>query len=1052
MKITPVLFLTLTALSVIVPLRKTLAEEKKQTVRFDRDVRPILSDNCFLCHGPDENRRKAKLRLDIQEEALKEVVIPGKPEESELYLRISSEDKLERMPPHKFSKQLTKAQIETIRQWIVEGANWTKHWAYLPPERHTLPKVNHLKWIQNPIDHFILARIESEGLTPSPPADKRTLLRRVTLDLTGLPPTPAQVEAFVNDNTPDAYEKLVDRLLSSPAYGERMAIRWLDSARYGDTSVYHADGRRDMWAWRDHVIQSYNSNQPFNQFSIEQLAGDLLPNATMEQKLASGFLRNNGTTDEGGLIEEEYRVEYAVDRVKTTSMVWLGLTMECGQCHDHKYDPISQKDYYRFFAYFNRSADRGKQSRNGNSAPMVKLPDPANLRRLPDVRMQLTDVDAELNARRKTNPPELAEWLAKMNALGTKNPPMPKDPLYDFPLNEGKGNVVADQVNGKRKGRIQGKPQWISGQQRQALNFNGSNFVNLGNLGDFERTGSFSYGGWVKTTPQTSGAVLARMDDAGGHRGYDLLIGGGGILQVHLIHQWPTNAIKVRTDKKLSPNKWYHVLVTYDGTSKANGVTIYVDGEPWKWQIEQDRLTESIRTKKSLLIGSRHPGARFRGSVGRVHAYNRALTQSEVQALANHHPLKAILAIAPEKRTDAQKRQLRNYYFDHEDKETRALLALQKKLKSEETNLLKPMTTVMVMNDMPKPRDTFVLERGAYDSPSKVKVFPGTPSILPPAPADSPRNRLGLAQWLFQDDHPLTSRVAVNRHWQMLFGTGLVKTPADFGVQGEFPSHPELLDWLAVDFRESGWDVKRLLKLMVTSATYRQSSRVTPELLKKDPENLLLARAPRFRLQSELIRDNALFVSGLMVRQMGGPGVKPYQPPGLWREVGLGGNPVFKQDHGDKLYRRSIYTYWKRSAPPPAMQIFDAPTREKCVLLRSRTNTPLQALVTLNDPQFVEAARAFAQKIMKERTTTEERIGLMYLNVVGRSPRTLETEVVSDVYQHALKRYRADPEAAKKLISIGDSPRDATLDVAEHAAWTVVANLVLNLDETLTRE
>jgi hypothetical protein len=1032
---------------------------QSEPLRFDRDIRPILSDNCFRCHGPDGKNREAGLRLDLKQHALgdRDGTVPFKPgdlDASEAWQRMTTDDPDLHMPPSDSNKKLTPKQLGLIKQWIEEGAEWVDHWSFVAPVRHKLPQVSNPKWPHNPIDHFILKRLDDEGLKPSAAAQRHTLIRRLSFDLTGLPPTPKDVDAFLKDTSPGAYEKLVDRLLQSRHYGERMALMWLDLARYGDTSVYHADGPRDMWGWRDHIVNRYNENQPFDRFSIEQLAGDLIPNATLKQRLASGFNRNNGTTDEGGAIAEEYRVEYAVDRVKTTSTVWLGLSMECCQCHDHKFDPISQEEYYQFYSLFNVSADAGMQTRRGNATPKLDIPDPEKEKQLPGLRQRLAAQEKSISDYRASVEPTFQQWVKDQTAAAVAGSldKLPGDPLLHFALDEGKGNTVKDQVDAKRTGKIKGKPQWVTARFGKGLKLNGTNFVELGNVANFERTDAFSYGGWVSAGPKPSGAIVARMDDANGFRGYDLLLSSGHV-EVHIVHKWPENAIKVRTKTPIKSEGWHHVCATYDGSSKAAGITIYVDGKPQEWDIQQNGLTETIRTKKPFHIGSRNPGGRLKGTIDDVRVFKRQLSAAKVQALALSNPITPILAVAADKRTKGQVQTLRDYYLNNDDPKFGELVKQRDTLKAEEVELLKPLTSVMVMQNPAKLRDTFILNRGAYDSPTDQKVEAGTPSILPTMSEDAPQNRLGMAQWLFQADHPLTSRVAVNRYWQLLFGQGLVTTPEDFGSQGEFPSHQELLDWLAVDFRESGWDVKRMLKQMVMSATYRQTSNIRPELLRRDPNNILLARGPRFRLQGEFIRDNALAVSGLLVTKMGGPGVKPYQPPGLWREVGLSGKPFFVQDHAENLYRRSIYTYWKRSAPPPSMQIFDAPTREKCAARRPRTNTPLQALVTLNDVQFVEAARNLAQRMMKEGGTgTEDRSTFAYLLAVSRKPRDSERKIMLEVCNASLEHFRNDEQAAKDLLGIGESKRDESLDAAEHAAWTVVASLVLNLDETLTRE
>lgn len=1027
-------------------------------VRFDRDIRPILSDRCFHCHGPDEEDRHADLRLDLKSEALAEreghpAIVPGSLEQSVLWERITSDDELLKMPPPQSNKSLSPREIELIRRWIEQGAEWTEHWAFVAPTRPELPDVTADDSLENPIDHFILQRLRDEGVTFSPEADRRTLIRRLSFDLTGLPPAPEDVERFLEDDSADAYEKLVDRLLGSPHFGERMAVMWLDAARYGDTSVFHADGPRDMWGWRDRVVEAYNENMPFDRFSTLQLAGDLVSEASIYDKVLAGFNRNNGTTDEGGAIAEEYRVEYVVDRVKTTSTVWLGLSMECSQCHDHKYDPISQEEYYRFYAFFNVSADGGMQTRKGNAAPILEIPDPEKQRQLPNVERELTTAQQRLAERKTAAEADFISWVTKrqQEVAANSEHETPTGMTLHLPLDEGNGSEVTSSAGQMETGKIHGKVMWTDGRFGKALKLDGSSYVDLGDVGRFERTDAVSYGGWVKIPKNGSGALIARMDNANSFRGFDCLISGGRIAP-HIIHQWPTNAIKVQTKKSLEPDTWQHVLVTYDGSSKAAGVTIYVNGEVWDWDVQQDSLSETIITEKSLLVGSRHPDSRLKGEVDEIRFYPRALSAAEVKQLAGADPIVPILRLAAEQRTEEQQQTLRDFYLNTVDEPYRRLTAAVTKLEKEIEELKQPLTTVMVMNDMPKPRDTFILTRGRYDSPSDQKVEAGTPAMLPPMPDDAPRNRLGLAQWLFQPEHPLTARVAVNRYWQMLFGRGLVVTPEDFGAQGEFPSHPELLDWLAVDFREHGWDIKRTLKQIVMSRTYRQSSTVTPELLALDPENRLLGRGARFRLQGEFLRDNALSVSGLLVSQIGGPGVKPYQPPGLWAEVGLGGNPKFVQDHDEKLYRRSLYTYWKRSAPPPNMQIFDAPTREKCTINRPRTNTPLQALVMLNDVQFVEASRQLAARMMLEGgSNPAERIDYGTTLVLARMATRREQEVLTRLLDTGLAKYQAQPNLAEALLGLGESPNPSGLDPAAHAAWTIVASTLLNMDETLTR-
>ena len=1014
-------------------------------VQFDREIRPILSDKCFFCHGPDRQHREADLRLDLPEEAAT-TIEPGDPENSELIRRILAHDE-SKMPPESSKKSLTSTEIKLLSKWISQGAQWTEHWSFIQPA-----KTDHVSGqAREAIDSLIQQKTPTGQLSKR--ASNETLIRRATLDLTGLPPTADEIDQFLKDQSPDAYERLIDRLLNSPRYGQRMAVDWLDAARYGDTSVYHADGPRNMWAWRDAVVNAFNQNMPFDEFSINQLAGDLRENPTEQQRILAGFNRNNGTTDEGGAIAEEYRVEYVVDRVKTTSTVWLGLTMECGQCHDHKYDPISQEDYYRFYAFFNTSSDAGMQTRNGNAAPMIQIADPEKQKRLPGKRQELAETKNTIRKMEEACEESLKAWLTKQSESQDSILPHLEGCVLRVPFIEGEGSVVTASLPSDVSGTIDGNAEWKNSRVDWGLNFDGNTFVDLGNQADFERTDSFSYGGWIRPQKNSGqGAVVAKMDNANKFRGYDMLTGDSPV-SVHLIHDWPGNAVKVNTKKKLAANQWQHVMMTYDGSSKAAGIKIYVNGENWEWTIEQDGLSETIRTEKTLLVGSRHPGSRFKGEIDEIQVYNRTLGSEEIKQLASLTPISDLVSIPDSKRTDQQNLALKRYHLREENSDYSKLESLVSTLTNEITELEKPMTSVMVMGDMEKPRETFILNRGAYDSPTENRVEAGTPAVLPAMQSDLPSNRLGLAKWLFQDDHPLTARVAVNRYWQMLFGNGLVSTPEDFGAQGAFPSHPELLDWLATDYRENGWNTKRLLKEIMMSSTYQQSSKCTPDAYQADPENRLLARGARFRLSGEAIRDSALMISGLLVDEYGGPGVKPYQPGGLWAEVGLGGNPKFVQDHGEKLYRRSLYTYWKRSAPPPSMQIFDAPTREKCTVRRARTNTPLQALVTLNDIQFVEAARNFAQKILLNAAQSDsDRIRDGFRQVTARFPNKEELNVLTTLLIDARSSYADDLESAEKLLKVGESKRDDSIPSQEHAAWTLLASTLLNLDETLTRE
>lgn len=1026
-----------------------------EEISFNRDIRSILSNKCFSCHGPDANHRESDLRLDVADEAYEYgAVEPGSLEDSLLWERINSDDPDLVMPPPETAKPMEAEEVELLRRWIESGGQYEGHWAFAPPKLSEMPEAVASAG-KHPIDAFLLATMQSAGLQPSPRAQKEILLRRVTFDLTGLPPTLAEIDAFLADIDPGAYERVVDRLLQSPNFGERMALEWMDAARYGDTSVFHADGPRDMWAWRDWVIEAFNSNLPYSEFVRLQIAGDLIPESTWEDKLATGFLRNNASTDEGGLIPEEYRVEYAVDRVKTTSMVFLGLSMECAQCHDHKYDPISQEEYYQFFAYFNQSADPGSQTRNGNQTPTVEIPDLTKTKALASVRSQVQDAEAALKQLREAHQASFAEWLEKRVGELPDEPDLVRElsPVAYLSFEGEEGDPLVDEVSQTELIR-KGKPKKVAGKVASAIQTTSSDHLEAAKIGDFEREQAFSYGCWINAK-SISGAPIARMDDGNGHRGYDLYL-SNGMLAAHFIHHWPENALKVKAKADLKPNQWHHVFVTYDGAGKPDGVRLYVDGKPLKdIQVEQASLTEeSIRTERPFTIGRRYSGSRFNGAVDEVLVFDRVLSDAEVAGLGSANSLSALLARAASEAglSESEREQLVELFLLKEvpefEQTTEALAALRKR----EEKLAQPKSTAMVMQDLPEMRQTYVLKRGQYDLPDKERpVEPGTPSFLPGVDGQ-PRNRLGLANWLVDPMNPLTARVTVNRYWRVFFGQGIVRSLEEFGSQGEWPSHPELLDWLAVDFQQNGWDTKRLVKMLVMTEAYQQSSRSTEKQLALDPENRLLSRGPRFRLQGEFIRDNALSVSGLLVPKIGGPGVKPYQPPGLWNEVSLTKNVRFKQDHGEALYRRSMYIYWKRSAPHPAMTIFDAPTREKCTVSRSATNTPLQALVLMNDPQFLEASRFLAERTLAEGGDSDtERLSFAYRTVTGRKPTQQVLSVLVTGLERERKRLADDEAAAKDLLSIGESPRDDSIQLGEHAAWTVISSLLLNLDATVTR-
>jgi len=1020
---------------------------------FNRDVRPILADKCYHCHGPDEKHRKGDLRLDTAAGAA-EAVRGAKPGESELVRRITSTEAGEQMPPRKsnFTKSLTAKEIATLKAWVAAGGKYTNHWAFDPPKRAAAPATKHAT--RNDIDKFVFSRLEKVGFAPSPEADKATLLRRVTLDLTGFPPTPEELDEFLADTTPTAYERVVDRLLKSRRYGERMAVAWLDLARYGDSSVYHADGPRNMWAWRDWVIRAFNENKPFDQFSIEQIAGDLLPNATQEQKVASGFNRNHATTDEGGVIPEEFRVDYVVDRVKTVSSTWLALSVECAQCHDHKYDPISQREYYQFYAYFNNTRDPGMQTRNGNQAPTVDVFDPeaeAKRETARSARGAAEKQIAELRTKAVAGK-AFTDWLAKQKPPAGATAPTAELALY-FPFDETDTATAFDYLGGTAV-TITGKATEAKRPKGNGFTLPANTVYRVSRDPELDWNTPFTFATWVKLPANGGGFLLTKMDEAPTYRGFDLGFDGRKP-GLHIINNWAANALKVYAKKPIAADTWQHVVITSDGTGKAAGIRIYVGGELQEVEVQNDTLSASAKTTAPVRLGSRTDGGGFNGSIDDLAIYRGAMTAEDVKQ-ASSDPIERLFSVNTEKLTAAQKTVLAERFLRESDKTFRVALTALAKRFDEERKIETSRANVMVMEDNPagQMRATYVLNRGQYDQPLKdLAVKPGVPAALGELPAGVPANRLGLAKWLVRPDHPLTSRVAVNRLWQGFFGEGLVRSTEDFGIQGESPSHPELLDWLAVDFVESGWDVKRAVKQIVTSATYRQASRIAPEVREKDPENRLFARGPRFRLQAEFVRDSALFVSGLYIEKVGGPSVRPYQPAGVWEEVAIDTNlSRFVQDKGDKLYRRSLYTYWKRSSPHPAMMAFDAPTREKCIGSRSRTNTPLQALVTLNDPQFVEAARAFAERIIRNGgASPEDRVRFAVRVALGRPATDKEVMLLAKLAAGQLTRFNDDPKKAEALLKVGESPRDVKIPVPEHAAWTTVANVILNLDEFLVK-
>ena len=1036
---------------------RAAAVAKDSGIEYNRDIRPILAENCFSCHGTDSAARKAGLRLDRFDGATNTLddgavaIVPGQPGKSELVRRILATDD-DQMPPAKVQKTLSPAQKERLQKWIAAGAVYQPHWSFLPPVKAPLPPVQDRKWVRNPIDDFILARLEHEQLKPNAEADRRTLIRRVTLDLTGLPPTPAEVAAFLKDRSPDAYEKLVDRLLASPQWGEHRARYWLDAARYGDTHGIHYDNYREMWTYREWVINAFNRNMPFSEFTLENLAGDLLPDATRDQKIGSGFNRCNITSNEGGLIPEEYLVLYARDRTETTGQTWLGLTVGCAVCHDHKYDPVSQKDFYSLTAFFNNITMKAMDDNIKDTPPVMVVPKPADDARWQQLGEELPATEKNLAARKDAQRGAFTNWLARPEPAELAGRVPAERLVFQAPLDEGAGDELKVSVGdvtqrvalgantNRQEGAITAEAYTISGRDAPAIPA----------AGDFERTNAFSYAAWVRLKAERNGALFARMTDHDGlFRGWDLWLEGGRPM-IHILNEWPANAIKVGARKMLPKDEWSFVCVTYDGSSKAGGVKIYVNGEAQELEVLKDSLTGTIRTSVPFKLGQRDSTSPVTGAgLQDLRIYGRVLAPAEIAELMNVPSLLWFAREPAVRRTPARTEKIYPLWLSETDNTYRELVKTRAALKEESMAIRLRGTVAYVMDERTNPAEAYVLFRGEYDK-RRERVTPATPAALPPMTADEPRNRLGFAEWLLRPENPLPARVTVNRFWQELFGTGLVKTAGDFGVAGEQPSNPELLDWLAVDFREHNWDVKRIFKLMVMSATYRQAATVSPEKLEKDPENRLLARGPRFRMDAEMVRDYALAASGLLVEKIGGPSVRPYQPPGLWNEVGMpGGNTrQYVQDHGENLYRRSVYSFWKRDVPPASLEIFNAPSREVCTVRRDRTDTPLQALVTLNDPQFIEAARVLAQQALASQADVPD---FMAERLLARPLTSREKKIVRANARDLLAHYQAEPKAAAQLLTTGETKPDPKLDVPTLAAYTMVANELMNLDEVLNK-
>ncbi len=1030
-----------------------------EKLMFNRDVRPILSDACFHCHGPDEKNRKAGLRLDLAEAAVQPAksgalpIVPGKPDDSEVLVRVLLDpDDSDVMPPHETGKVLTEDQKRILRTWIEQGAAYQGHWAFLAPQRPPVPAQTSA---DHPVDAFLLHRLKQEGLTMQPEADRSTLLRRVSLDLTGLPPTLAEQDAFEKDTAPGAYERAVDRLLASPHYGERMAIEWLDLARYADSNGFQSDGSRQMWMWRDWLIQAYNRNLPFDQFTVEQLAGDLLPNATRDQLIATGFNRNHRLNGEGGRIEAEWFVETVIDRVETTGMTWMALTLNCARCHDHKYDPVSQKEFYQLFAFFNSVEENGvlgPEGKNGvNTPPLLRVPSEAQAAELASLEAKVAAAEAARKSAESAMPAAFAAWDATTRAkltAGSKSLTA-WQPLTGDSAKSLKGASLARQPDGS----------WLAG---------GRNAPN----DTYEITATLeegSFGGLlleVFPDPSLPNQSLGRGSN-----------GNFVLTSVELAFHQPGqdeaggSPIALTKASATYEQRGWPVASLVDPSAKSRGWAI--DGNSPDKRIARRAMflpAASVQVVKGTKLTARlrhasgfgdHNVGRFRISVTQLPPDQATLDGGTGLPPA----IPRILAIAPETRTSADRQALEKHFRQAVDNPVRQAQTALDTARKVRTDFEQSLPSTMVMKEEPAPRDAFILARGEYDRPAD-KVTRALPAVLPQLPPGAPVNRLGLAQWLVSGEHPLTARVWVNRTWERLFGAGIVKTSENFGSQADWPMHPELLDWLAVEFASptvlpvvngkpaTAWDIKAMLKFLVTSRAYRQSSTSTPELNQRDPDNRLLARGPRFRLRGELLRDQALAVSGMLAPAIGGPSVRPYMPEGVWDETNRYGDlRNYKPGTGADLYRRTMYTIWKRTAAPPTMLIFDSPTREVCTPKRSRTNTPLQALALLNEVTFVEASRGLAERMLREGGgTAEERLTTGYRLASGRRPDSATLAILRQGLEARLAQYAVAPEAAQQLIAHGTSKPDPALSPAELAAYTVTANVLLNLDRVITRD
>lgn len=1014
-------------------------EPLPDVVDFNDHIQPIISEKCYHCHGPDSSTRAPKknpLRLDREEFAFLErpsgnpAIIKGDSEASEVFKRVISKDVDDVMPPpdsHK--KPLNPREVELIKKWIDQGAKYEEHWSFTPLTRPETPAND---WGNNPIDRFIAAQHRAKGLTPNPQQDASRLLRRLTFDLTGLPPTPDEVAAFremAAKDLPTAVELTTGKLLTTDAYAEHFARHWLDAARYADTHGIHIDNYRNIWPYRDWVIESFRQNMPYDKFTREQIAGDLLPNPTLDQRIATGFNRCLPTTGEGGAIEKEYEAIYAADQVSTTSAIWLGLSTGCAACHDHKFDPISQKDFYALTAFFRNTTMKAMDGNRADHAPVVFAPRREDRARFAELEKEIPKIAQSLTDRRLAAQPDFQAWLANQTVQ-----PIPPSPL--------KADFSPTHLL---------MPDDELGSHHTVENIN----LEQADPGQFQTKDQVTFTGFIYLDGPANGSIISRLDTTSDHRGWDLWLEDGKI-GTHFIDTWPKKAIKATTTGALPQREWLHFAVIYDGKARrANQtISIFINGQSVPVTHTHSGKLNTIDTKVPTLVGARHPDERLTGKVRLRHfgIFKRKLSPQDIEKEAAPSALSRLLAVPVDQRTDAQKTALLDLYLAQADPPSLALVNQQKALLAEKSTIEKRGSTTLVMEEKPGDAFAHILERGEYTL-ERDKVLAAIPDVFNFDPGDRKLSRQDLADWLVSKENPLTARVTVNRLWYYFFGRGIVETTEDFGIMGSQPTHPKLLDYLAVELIESGWDLQHVIKLITSSATYQQSQTTNSANREKDSENVSLWRAPRFRLEAEQIRDLTLASSGLLVRKVGGPSVKPYQPDGIWAAVAMNQSNTrnYKQDEGEGLYRRSLYTIWKRTAAPPNMEILDAPSREVFCVRRESTNTPLAAFVTMNDTQYVEAARVLASKALKVSPSFSQRLDLISMSLMSRTMNNEEQAVVKKALDHHLAHYKAKPELADQLIQVGNSATDDSLEKTELAAWTLIASQIFNLDETLTK-